>query len=133
MNNNQIDSEKLIGIIALLVHAAKIDDNYTDKEKEIIINFIKKFNQNTKEINEKLQDAEKLEENSNQLLNFTNKIKKDTLEFKSLVIKELWKIIISDNSTDEYESNLVRRICGLIYFPDKLSGEIKMKLLKDKK
>ena len=133
MNNNQIDSEKLIGIIALLVHAAKIDDNYTDKEKEIIINFIKKFNQNTKEINEKLQDAEKLEENSNQLLNFTNKIKKDTLEFKSLVIKELWKIIISDNSTDEYESNLVRRICGLIYFPDKLSGEIKMKLLKDKR
>ncbi len=133
MNNNQIDNEKLIGIVALLVHAAKIDDNYTDKEKEIIINFIKKFNQNTKEINEKLQDAEKLEENSNQLLNFTNKIKKDTLEFKSLVIKELWKIIISDNSTDEYESNLVRRICGLIYFPDKLSGEIKMKLLKDKK
>ena len=133
MDNNQIDNEKLIGIIALLVHAAKIDDNYTDKEKEIIINFIKKFNQNTKEINEKLQDAEKLEENSNQLLNFTNKIKKDTLEFKSLVIKELWKIIISDNSTDEYESNLVRRICGLIYFPDKLSGEIKMKLLKDKR
>ena len=133
MNNNQIDSEKLIGIIALLVHAAKIDNNYTDKEKEIIIYFIKKFNQNTKEINEKLQDAEKLEENSNQLLNFTNKIKKDTLEFKSLVIKELWKIIISDNSTDEYESNLVRRICGLIYFPDKLSGEIKMKLLKDKR
>jgi len=133
MDNNQIDNEKLIGIIALLVHAAKIDDNYTDKEKEIIINFIKKFNQNTKEINEKLQDAEKLEENSNQLLNFTNKIKKDSLEFKSLVIKELWKIIISDNSTDEYESNLVRRICGLIYFSDKLSGEIKMKLLKDKK
>ena len=123
----------LTKIASLLVHAAKIDDNYTDKEKEIIINFIKKFNQNTKEINEKLQDAEKLEENSNQLLNFTNKIKKDTLEFKSLVIKELWKIIISDNSTDEYESNLVRRICGLIYFPDKLSGEIKMKLLKDKK
>jgi uncharacterized tellurite resistance protein B-like protein len=133
MDNNQIDNEKLIGIIALLVHAAKIDNNYTDKEKEIIIYFIKKFNQNTKEINEKLQDAEKLEENSNQLLNFTNKIKKDTLEFKSLVIKELWKIIISDNSTDEYESNLVRRICGLIYFPDKLSGEIKMKLLKDKR
>ena len=133
MNNDKMNDEKLIGIIALLVHAAKIDDNYTEKEKKIIISFIENFKQNTQEIKKKLQDAEELEANSNQLLNFTKKIKKDTLDLKSIVIKELWKIVISDNSTDEYESNLIRRICGLIYFPDKLSGEIKLKLLKEKK
>ena len=59
-------------------------------------------------------------------------IKKNSLESKSIIIKELWKIILSDDLTDEYESNMMRRICGLIYFPDKLSGEIKMRLLKDK-
>tara|TARA_X000001036_G_scaffold88599_1_gene80819 strand:+ start:4399 stop:4803 length:405 start_codon:yes stop_codon:yes gene_type:complete len=132
MNIKQIDSEKLIGIVALLVHAAKIDDNYTEKEKKIIISFIENFEQNSREIQEKLKKAEELEANSNQLLNYTNKIKKDALDLKSMVVKELWKIIISDNSTDEYESNLIRRICGLIYFPDKLSGEIKLKLLKEK-
>ena len=132
MNIKQIDSEKLIGIVALLVHAAKIDDNYTEKEKKIIISFIENFEQNSREIQEKLKKAEELEANSNQLLNYTNKIKKDALDLKSMVVKELWKIIISDNSTDEYESNLMRRICGLIYFPDKLSGEIKLKLLKEK-
>ena len=132
MNIKQIDSEKLIGIVALLVHAAKIDDNYTEKEKKIIISFIENFEQNCQEIQEKLKKAEELEANSNQLLNYTNKIKKDALDLKSMVVKELWKIIISDNSTDEYESNLIRRICGLIYFPDKLSGEIKLKLLKEK-
>lgn len=132
MNIKQIDSEKLIGIVALLVHAAKIDDNYTEKEKKIIISFIENFEQNSQEIQEKLKKAEELEANSNQLLNYTNKIKKDALDLKSMVVKELWKIIISDNSTDEYESNLIRRICGLIYFPDKLSGEIKLKLLKEK-
>ena len=127
-----LDQKDIIGIAALLVHAAKIDEQYSDHEKILIKEFIKSYLKNFK--NDKiLQKAEKIEQNSNQLLNFTNKIKKDTLEFKSLVIKELWKIIISDNSTDEYESNLVRRICGLIYFPDKLSGEIKMKLLKDKR
>ena len=128
-----MNKENLKKITALLVHVAKVDEIYTEKERGIIKNFITSFSYDEKDCEIILQDAEKLEENSNQLLNFTNKIKKDTLEFKSLVIKELWKIIISDNSTDEYESNLVRRICGLIYFPDKLSGEIKMKLLKDKR
>jgi uncharacterized tellurite resistance protein B-like protein len=73
-----------------------------------------------------------MEKNSNQLLNFTNIIKKNTEEVKSNIIEHLWKIIISDNSIDLYESNLMRRICGLIYFPDKLCAEIKMKLLNNK-
>ena len=78
------------------------------------------------------EKAEEVENNSNQLLNFTNLIKKNTTEVKSDIIEHLWKIIISDNSIDQYESNLMRRICGLIYFPDKMCGEIKLKLLNDK-
>ena len=129
---NNLDKESVIGISALLVHAAHIDEIYSDHEKELILDFIKSYltDENANEI---LKKAENIEKNSNQLLNYTNKIKKDALDLKSLVVKELWKIIISDDSTDEYESNLIRRICGLIYFPDKLSGEIKLKLLKEKK
>ena len=133
LDNKKLDSKELTGIVALLVHAAKIDDDYTDKEKKLISSFIKSFIRQ-EEIAEKiLKEAENLENNSNQLLNFTNIIKKSSLESKSRIIKELWKIILSDNISDEYESNLIRRICGLIYFPDKLSGEIKMQLINSKK
>ena len=130
--DKKIDIEKLTGIIALFIHVAKIDDNYDEKEKIIIKKFLKSFSKNEQVINDILQKSENLEKNSNQLLNFTNVIKKNSLESKSIIIKELWKIILSDDLTDEYESNMMRRICGLIYFPDKLSGEIKMKLLQDK-
>ena len=71
----------------------------------------------------------KIENNSNQLLNYTNIIKKNSIEVKKDIIEHLWKVIISDNSIDQYESNLMRRICGLIYFPDKECAEIKMKLI----
>ena len=76
-----------------------------------------------------MKKAENVEKNSNQLLNYTNIIKKNNLDIKKDIIEHLWKVIISDNSIDQYESNLMRRICGLIYFPDKESAEIKMKLL----
>ena len=79
-----------------------------------------------------MKEAEKMEEDSNQLLNFTKIIKDSSLKTKSEIIEQLWKILISDNNVDLYESNLMRRICGLIYFSDKESGEIKMKLLKKK-
>jgi uncharacterized tellurite resistance protein B-like protein len=131
MSENNLDYEKIKGIVALLVHAAKIDEVYSDKEKNLILSFIKHFIKDEDKIKNLLNESEVLESNSNQLLNFTNKIKKNSIESKSIVIKELWKIIISDNKADEYESNLMRRICGLIYFPDKLSGEIKTKLLKE--
>ena len=75
-------------------------------------------------------EAEKVEANSNQLLSFTKIIKNSTKEIKQEIIKQLWKILISDNNVDLYESNLMRRICGLIYFSDKESGEIKMNLIK---
>ena len=133
IKNKELDTEKLIGITALFIHAAKIDGNYTDKEKNIILGFLRSFSNNEKDIKRILKKAENLENNSNQLLNFTNIIKKNSLESKSIVVKELWKIILSDSVADDYETNLMRRICGLIYFPDKLCGEIKLQLIKDKK
>ena len=123
----EINKENIVGVAALLVHAARIDENYTKKEEDIIRNFISKVSKE-QEINKVLKDAETLESNSNQLLGFTNLIKKETTQFKSEIVEELWKIIISDESADEYETNLMRRICGLIYFSDKLAGEIKLKI-----
>jgi len=126
-----IDSNSLTKITALLIHAAKIDDNYSKKEKEIIMDFLKSMDKSLNAENI-LKQAEKEEENSNQILRYTQEIKKNTLKFKSMIIKILWKIILSDNNLDAYESNLMRRICGLLHFPDKLSGEIKLELLKKK-
>ena len=123
-----LDKESLKGITALLIHAAKIDELYSEHEKDIIKNFIKSFSKE-ENIDNFLFECEKIEENSNQLLSFTNIIKKKSLEIKKEIIESLWKIIISDNSIDQYESNLMRRICGLIYLPDKVSAEIKLKLL----
>jgi|TARA_B110000881_G_scaffold201527_1_gene200667 uncharacterized tellurite resistance protein B-like protein len=124
-----MNKENLKGITALLVHAANIDEIYTEKEKKIIKSFISSFSYNDTECETILQEAEQLESNSNQLFNYTSLIKKESLEVKTEVIEHLWKIIISDQSVDQYESNLMRRICGLIYFSDKLSGDIKLKLL----
>ena len=124
-----MNKESLKGITALLVHAANIDETYTKKEKKIIKSFISSFSYNDTECEIILQKAEQLESNSNQLFNYTSLIKKESLEVKTEVIEHLWKIIISDQSVDQYESNLMRRICGLIYFSDKLSGDIKLKLL----
>ena len=128
---NILDQKSITGVAALLVHAAKIDEQYSDHEKILIKKFIKSYlkNDNNDEI---LKKAEEIECNSNLLLNFTNLIKKNTTEVKSDIIEHIWKIIISDNTIDQYESNLMRRICGLIYFPDKMCAEIKLRLLNSK-
>ena len=112
-----LDQLSITGNVSHLVHAAKIDEQYSDQEKLLIKEFIKSY---LKDVNndEILEKAEKIEQNSNQLLNFTNIIKKNSIEVKSDIIEHLWKMIISDNKVDQYESNLMRRICGLIYFPD---------------
>ncbi|MDA8676969.1 TerB family tellurite resistance protein [Candidatus Pelagibacter bacterium] len=125
---NNLNKENVTAISALLVHAAKIDEIYTDQEKKLIKNFIKSYLKD-EEINETLKKAEEIENNSNQLLNFTNIIKKESMDFKKDIIEHLWRVVISDNTVDQYESNLVRRICGLIYFPDKECAEIKLNLL----
>tara|TARA_A100001011_G_C14260019_1_gene821921 strand:+ start:368 stop:757 length:390 start_codon:yes stop_codon:yes gene_type:complete len=128
---NKLDKESVIGMTALLVHAANIDEIYSDHEKDLIRNFIKSYLKN-ENINEILKKAEEIENNSNQLLNYTNVIKKNSMDIKKEIIEHLWKVIISDNSIDQYESNLMRRICGLIYFPDKECAEIKLSLLNSK-
>ena len=129
MNKSNINKESLKGIAALLVHVANVDEAYTDKEKKIIKDFIASFSYSESDVEEVLKEAEQLESDSIQLLSFTNLVKKESLELKTEVMEHLWKIIISDKSVDQYESSLMRRICGLIYFPDKLSGEIKLKIL----
>ena len=125
---NKLDKESVIGISALLVHAANIDEIYSDHEKDLVKDFIKSYLKN-EDASKILEEAEEIENNSNQLLNYTNVIKKNSLEIKKDIIEHLWRVIISDNSVDQYEANLMRRICGLIYFPDKECAEIKLKLL----
>ena len=125
---NKLDKESITGISALLVHAASIDEKYSEHEKDLIKDFIKSYLRDENE-DEILKAAEKIESNSNQLLNYTNIIKKNPLDIKKDIIEHLWKVIISDESVDQYEANLMRRICGLIYFPDKECAEIKLKLL----
>ena len=128
---NKLDKESVIGISALLVHAASIDEIYSDHEKDLIKDFIKSYLKN-EDANEILKKAEEIEDNSNQLLNYTNIIKENSIEIKKDIIEHLWKVIISDNTVDQYESNLMRRICGLIYLPDKECAEIKLKLMNSK-
>ena len=125
---SNLDKSSIIGISALLVHAANIDEAYTDHEKALIKDFIKSYLEH-EDVNNILKKAEEIENNSNQLLNYTNIIKKNPIDIKKDIIEHLWKVIISDNSVDQYEANLMRRICGLIYFPDKECAEIKLKLL----
>jgi len=126
-----LTKETITGVTALLVHAAKIDEQYSNNEKVLIKEFIKSYIKDV-DLDEILKSSEEIEKNSNQLLSFTNIIKKENNDIKSNIIKHLWKIIISDNSIDQYESNLMRRICGLIYFPDKMSAEIKLQILNQK-
>ena len=128
---NNLDKESVIGISALLVHAARIDEIYSEHEKDLILDFIKSYLTDTN-ASEILKKAEDIEKNSNQLLTYTNIIKKNSMDIKKDIIEHLWKVIISDNSVDQYEANLMRRICGLIYFPDKECAEIKLKLVNSK-
>ena len=126
----KLEKDSVIGISALLVHAANIDETYTNHEKNLVKDFIKSYLKDD-DASEILKKAEDIENNSNQLLNYTNIIKQNSNDIKKDIIEHLWKVIISDNSIDQYEANLMRRICGLIYFPDKESAEIKLRLLNN--
>ena len=128
---SKLDKESVVGISALLVHAANIDETYSDHEKNLVKHFIKSYLKDA-DTNQILKKAEEIENNSNQLLSYTNIIKKNPMDIKKDIIEHLWKVIISDNSIDQYESNLMRRICGLIYFSDKECAEIKLNLLNSK-
>jgi uncharacterized tellurite resistance protein B-like protein len=128
---NKLSKDNIIGISALLVHAANIDEIYSEHEKELVKEFINSYLKND-DASEILKKAEIVESSSNQLLNYTNIIKQNSMDVKKDIIEHLWKVIISDKTIDQYESNLMRRICGLIYYPDKECAEIKLKLLNNK-
>ena len=134
-NNPEDKNKNLMKMLALLIHAARIDENYSHEEKELIINFAEmssKENLNREEILSIIKSAEEYEKNSNQILEYTQEVKKMDLYSKKLVLRFLWKIILSDDKSDIYENTLMRRICGLLYLPDKLSGEIKLDIIKEK-
>ena len=113
---------------SLLIHAAKIDENYTNKEKLIIEKTLLELGINKEKLDELMKTAEKNEENSNQILDFTKDIKSTDKNFKIKLIESLWKIIYSDNNSDMYESSLMRRISGLLYLDSKMVGDIKEKI-----
>tara|TARA_B100001123_G_C14970895_1_gene891610 strand:- start:388 stop:810 length:423 start_codon:yes stop_codon:yes gene_type:complete len=116
-------------VAALLVHSAKIDENYTKVEKTLITKALINLNSISQEEAEKLLiEAEEKEGQSNQIVEFTREIKKKPMEFRLKIIEILWKIVYSDGTSDNFESNLIRRICGLLYVSDKDSGMIKLKL-----
>ena len=116
-------------IASLLVHAAKIDENYTESERKIIIKTLVDLEKiNFEEAEKLLKLSEKKEEESNQIVEFTREIKKYRMEFRLKIIEIIWKIVYSDGTNDNYESNLIRRICGLLYISDKDNGIIKMKV-----
>ena len=124
-------SDKYVLICALLIHAAKIDNIYSEDEKKIIKKAIINLDQsNLKKIDAILEKAEKKEEESNQILEFTKEIKKYSPDFKFKIIEILWEIVYSDGTNDIYESNLIRRVCGLLYISDKDNGIIKIKVQK---
>ena len=124
------NKDKITLVCSLLVHAAKIDENYTEKEKKIILSALTQlYNKNEDELIKVLEQAEKLENQSNQILKFTKAVKDYDKNFRLKVIEIMWKIIYSDGVSDIYESNLMRRLSSLLYISDRENGEIKKNLI----
>jgi len=127
-----IDDDKLLSKTAsLLIHAAKIDENYTNKEKLIVEKTLLELGANKEKLDELMKVAEENEKNSNQILGFTKDIKNTNKNFKIKLVESLWKIIYSDESSNMYESNLMRRLSGLLYLENKMVGDIKEKIKKN--
>ena len=118
-------NDELVKIAALLIHTAKIDEDYSTKEVEIIKQALLKLGADNKDIDKTIKKAEEMEENSNQILDFTREIKTMEEKDKIKIIKTLWKIIFSNKEADIYETNLMRRIAGLLYIDSKIMGNIK--------
>ena len=120
----------LIAVCSLLIHSAKIDENYTEKEKRIIIKALNEMGANDENLEEIIKEAEKKEQDSNQILDFTKEVKNISEDKKKIIIEALWKIIYSDENADVYETNLMRRLSGLMYLDNKVVGDIKEKIKK---
>ena len=132
-NNEKSDTnEEAINIACLLIHAAKIDENYTPEEKGIIKKTVNKLYPDLNNLDEVVLKAEQKENDSNHIQEFTKDVKSLSMENKIIIVETLWKIILSDGKSDIYENNLMRRLAGLLYLDDKIVGETKVKVLNNK-
>ena len=125
-------NEESINIACLLIHAAKIDENFTSDEREIIKKTVKKLYPNLNNLDDVITHAEQKENDSNHIQEFTKDVKSLSTENKILIVETLWRIILSDGKSDIYENNLMRRLAGLLYLDDKIVGETKVKVLNNK-
>ena len=129
-NEDKQENENLVKITALLIHAAKIDQDYSNKEEEIIKQTLLKLGANKNDLEKIINTGKKIEENSNQILNFTKEVKNMAEENKIQIIEALWQIIYSNDEADMYETSLMRRLGGLLYIDSKIMGDIKEKIKK---
>ena len=123
---------EIVNTACLLIHAAKIDENYTSEEREIIKKTLKKLYPSIDKLDELITQAEQKENDSNHIQEFTRDVKSLSTEYKTIIVETLWRIILSDGKSDIYENNLMRRLAGLLYLDDKIVGETKVKVLNNK-
>ena len=128
-----VNNNFLTKVCALLIHAAKIDENYTDKEREIIKKTLMELGVEDKNISKTIEEARIIEENSNQILDFTKEVKNLPEQDKIKIVEALWSIIYSNKDADIYETNLMRRLAGLLYIDNKTMGDIKEKIKQSSK
>ena len=121
-----------VNVACLLIHAAKIDENYTSEEREIIKKTVEKLYPDLDNLDKVVTQAEQKENDSNHIQEFTRDVKSLSTENKIIIVETLWRIILSDGKSDIYENNLMRRLAGLLYLDDKILGETKIKVLNDK-
>ena len=121
-----------VNVASLLIHAAKIDENYTSEEREIIKKTVKKLYPDLDNLDKVVTEAEQKENDSNHIQEFTRDVKSLSSEYKIIIVETLWRIILSDGKSDIYENNLMRRLAGLLYLDDKIVGETKVKVLNNK-
>ena len=120
-----------VNVACLLIHAAKIDENYTSEEREIIKKTVKKLYPDLSNLDKVVTQAEQKENDSNHIQEFTRDVKSLSTENKIIIVETLWRIILSDGKSDIYENNLMRRLAGLLYLDDKIVGETKVKVLNN--
>ena len=136
LNKNKGKSDtnlEAVNVASLLIHAAKIDENYTSEEREIIKKTIKKLYPDLDNLDKVVTQAEQKENDSNHIQEFTRDVKSFSTENKIIIVETLWRIILSDGKSDIYENNLMRRLAGVLYLDDKIVGETKVKVLNNKK
>tara|TARA_Y100000746_G_scaffold115695_1_gene99042 strand:- start:87 stop:500 length:414 start_codon:yes stop_codon:yes gene_type:complete len=129
---NKTENNFLVKVCALLIHAAKIDENYTDNEEEIIKKTLLELGSTQENLDKTIKEAKTIEDNSNQILEFTKEVKNLPKDDKIKIVEALWSIIYSNKEADIYETNLMRRLAGLLYIDSKTMGDIKNKIQNQK-